>query len=561
LKNNCFKLAKNFSLKKGSMEFPPVTQLFIKDLLKRAGGVTQNSQRDSYAPWLKQTIGSLLQKEGVSYDYVFLLTGIPIKTLENFKQDAEKLFPEKQDVDPSAMIIANAWLKAPPQTRATLDSFWLHLGSNYQTLDISFDRVRRILIELGLRNPRGPSIKNNGTQTKKELPVNALWDGDGKLLRVSLNGEVFESCWYAYIDQGSTLLTGSSITNNESAESITSALDRGKDKAGFYPVGILLDNRMTMFERSKVVEFCKKKDIVLINTFPGNSKSNGHIEGNFSIFERFVGPINITGSNPEEISRSIMEMIVEIFTQMRNHKKRKRFGNRSPIEIAEGSTRPEVVRSALEKLRDRLAIDQTTLDDKFKLIESLIPKFGTLSESSLKKIKSLLSIFSAQEIIAACAAYMAQSAKHPDKHYQSEYFFGILRHKREGNAKLAYNEEFLAKHNLHQELLNQKINPNISAEAVQRSSEVLVANIGEYLKDVVAERIPARRLLFLDSLVLWIAQNSVKIDIQKLWEKLTNHIQKSIFFTQRSWATINEYIYNKLGNLMLNKKDLFSESG
>ncbi|MEI8062403.1 MAG: transposase family protein, partial [bacterium] len=308
------------------------------------------------------------------------------------------------------------------------------------------DQITQALIDLGLRYPRGPSIKNEGTHKKKYFAPHALWEGDGKTLKITLNGEEFSYCWYAFIDQNTTLLVGSSITNNESSESFLQSLKNAKDQVGFFAMGVLIDNRLTNEEKTSVKDFCVEHGIVLVNTFPGNSKSNGIIEGNFSIFEKQVGKVNVTGKTPREIAESLAKNIVEIFTQQRNHGPRKRLGGRTPDEAGEGAMRPEYQKTSLEKLRDRLLREELSIEAKLKLIEDLILKFEPFDEASTQKFREILKQYSADEIIAAKARFSAQKAKHPENFYRSEYFLAILRFKREENAKAAFNESFRASH-------------------------------------------------------------------------------------------------------------------
>ena len=169
-------------------------------------------------------------------------------------------------------------------------------------------------------------------QVKKRFEPHTLWEGDGKQLTITINGEIFQFCWYAFIDQTTTLLVGSSITDNESSASFLESLKDGKNKVGFYAVGVLLDNRLPETDLSAVKEFCNEHSITIIRTFPGNSKSNGNIENNFSIFEKFVGEIHIQGANDKEIARSVANAIIEVFTQQRNYSPRKRFGGKTPAE-------------------------------------------------------------------------------------------------------------------------------------------------------------------------------------------------------------------------------------
>ena len=112
-------------------------------------------------------------------------------------------------------------------------------------------------------------------QVKKSFEPHTLWEGDGKQMNIIINGGIYSSCWYAFVDQTTTLLVGSSITDNESPESFLEALKESKSNIGFYAIGVLIDNRLPETDLSSVKEFAKEHGITIARTFPGNSKSNG----------------------------------------------------------------------------------------------------------------------------------------------------------------------------------------------------------------------------------------------------------------------------------------------
>lgn len=399
------------------------------------------------------------------------------------------------------------------------------------------------LIDLGLRYPRGPSIKNEGTHKKRYFAPHALWEGDGKTLKIKINGEEFSSCWYAFIDQNTTLLVGSSITGFESAESFLKALKNGKETAGFFAMGVLVDNRLTNEEKVAAKEFCKEHGIVLVNTFPGNSKSNGIIEGNFSIFEKQVGEIHVNGKTPEELAQSIARNVIGIFTQQRNHRPRKRLFDQTPAEVAKDAKRPEHQKQLLEKLRDRLLRDEISVEVKLRLITGgiadLMAKFEPMSEASLVKFKSELKQFSPDEIIAARARFSAQQAKHPDKFYRSEYFMAILRYKREEGAKAAYNEEFRAGH--------KALNEITTADLKTRDLSQIATKLVAFLAVCAGRPGPSHLLMSLESLCFGLLDFVAVHKLPALWRKIEQAVQRSRDISLAKWQIMAEFICERLG--------------
>jgi hypothetical protein len=407
------------------------------------------------------------------------------------------------------------------------------------------------LVDLGLRYPRGPKIKNEGTHKKKYFDPHALWEGDGKTLKIFVNGEEFSYCWYAFIDQNTTLLVGSSITDAESSESFIQSLKDGKDKVGFVAMGVLVDNRLTQDEKTRVKEFCKEHNIVLVNTFPGNSKSNGIIEGNFSIFERQVGAVQINGETPEELAKSLAKNIIEIFTQQRNHGQRKRLDGKTPTEASEGVVRPEHQRSQLEKLRDRLLKQELSIESKMQLLGDLVKAFEPMHEESLLKFREILKKYSADEIVAAIDRFRSAQVKHPESFFRSEYFLAILRNKRDENSKAAYNESFRATH--------IPLNEMRKSELLSQTPAQLSMKITAFLAAAANQPGTGHLLMSVDSLCWALMEFSAIGSLPQLWEQVMRTTQRCRDISLRKWQIIAEFIHERIGMFLfpLNGPPLF----
>ena len=87
-------------------------QPLVRTLLKRSNGLSENGERSSYAPWFKEAVYDLLHTPDVSFQEVCNLTGIPIKTLENFKEFTACILLEKKPLSEFHKLIEDAWEKA-----------------------------------------------------------------------------------------------------------------------------------------------------------------------------------------------------------------------------------------------------------------------------------------------------------------------------------------------------------------------------------------------------------------------------------------------------------------
>jgi transposase InsO family protein len=507
--------------------------------MERSLAIEHNSHRNSYAPWFKECLVSMLEK-GMGYSELSILTSIPVKTLENFKQTVRN-FPQKTLLDSTAKLLGDIWTNAPSYAKKNLETFWSYLGRKHSTLKVSHEQVRQALIDLGLRYPRGPKIKNEGAEVKIPFSPHALWEGDGKQITITINGEIFNFCWYAFIDQNTTLLVGSSITENESVESFLQSLKDGKSNVDFYAMGILIDNRLPDSDLGPVKEFCEEHGITIVRTFPGNSKSNGNIESNFSIFEKFVGQVNVVGKTPKDLANSFGKAIIEIFTQQRNHSPRERNGGKTPNEASSESVRPEELKGELERLRGRFEQENVDIEQRWSLIEHILPYWGNLSNASIEKIKKDLLKYSMFEIIAASASFIGQAKKHPENNYGPGYFMAILRNKREEAAKRAYNETFRA---------GVEIWNSFSLPKTSLPTSEIIECLHDYIIETFNLPTPAEKLLCLESLSWWMVEYSSRFSLPQLWTGLQSHMERSIKVSLKTWSKVAEFLGDKLFHLL-----------
>jgi hypothetical protein len=224
---------------------------------------------------------------------------------------------------------------------------------------------------------------------KARWEPHALWAGDGKVVKISINGKRHDFLWYAFADEATTLLVGSVLSDTESAREVIAALESGTQNIGRSSIGIIIDNRTVRTDFGALRDYCNARQIEIVRTFPGNPKSNGIIEGNFSIFENHVSEIKIQGEDDEEIARSVAKEVVEIFTQLRNHKVRHNKGTRAqnddPLDSDSRDTR-----NAIQKLAARLETEADESERKWLLIGAAREKFPPLTPSTEERLRKFV---------------------------------------------------------------------------------------------------------------------------------------------------------------------------
>ena len=516
-----------------------VATAMLKVTLEKSLGIVGNKQRNTYAPWLKHHVAGLLIS-GTPYKVIADVTGISEETLRHFREDhVTDLKPAVTSDD--HIFIRGVWNQAPHRNRRNFEAFWSYLGHTHGDRAFSREVVRQILIDLGLHSPRTAKIKNKGTSVKTEFTPNAIWEGDGKQLNITVNGIRHTFCWYAFCDQRTTLIVGSSITGAESSKAFIDALKDGNQSQGTYAIGVLIDNRLGETDLSAVKSFCKEHNIIIGRTFPGNSKSNGFIESTFGIFERYVGDLNVTGANSQEIAASLAEVIVEIFTQQRNHTPRKRLGSRSPADYPTPDRQPEYIREAIERLANRFNRETVSIEFKWDLILEARAHFGLLSEPTQHKLMKQLGKYPAADLLSAQSKYLAQIIRHPDQTYRSEYFMAIVRNNREEIAKRTFNEAWRAG----VERMHALFPPPVPIPAKDRAKDIL-----EVLTELLHSPSPSEWMMELDALAWWFVQYSTYASLPELCIEVEKAVETSKLMSSRQWEKIKDYLSSRLGKLL-----------
>ena len=519
-------------------EVPEYVKAIVAELLNKGNAMSGNSQRASYSTWFKSLILGIKHKFNVKYKDLADILSISEETLMGFRSSLPAIKPEQ--IDDLSASIAQIWNDTPPKYKKTLDAFWIHLGKKHGNLEISYYKLRQMLIDLGFYSPRGPKIKNHGG-VKIPLDLHAIWEGDGKQLNIRINGNHYPFCWYAFVDQSITLLVGSNIEKTETAENFLKALRDAKDKNSVYSIGVLIDNRLSDVDLSPIHNFLREHNVTLIRTFPGNSKSNGVIEGNFSIFERYVGNIDIYGKTEEQIAASIAKNMVEVFTQLRNHQPRERLDGKTPAEVAKnGERRPEHLRSLVEKLALRLNKEVFSIEQKWQILSGARKYFESLSEEAEDKIKRQLKYYSIETLIDAQSVYIAKISNDDGGKYLSAYFMGILRNKQETKAKQIYNEQYRA-----------------GMEKASLVAPSLLLDVSECAKIFFDEiqsaqnmPSPSQILLHLEAISWAMVRYGVSSSLTNLWRRIQDLAAKSFSLSFQFWQQVNQYLSERLGFLL-----------
>jgi transposase InsO family protein len=340
-------------------------------------------------------------------------------------------------------------------------------------LDMNYRQALGWLRKLGFVSRRGIFLKNKGLDKILRFRPNQVWGSDGKRLVVIINGEIFEWVWQCLVDGKTTVIVGGMISGHENTANLLAAIEESKSRTGITPLAIVLDNRLSE-DMPAIRAYLDEKGIEIIKIFPGNSKSNGIVEGNFCVFDKWVGSIVINGKNPEELSRSIATAFVEVFTQMRNHARRSSLSNKSAQQIAEETeaASPEEeaeTRAKLKALADRHKREQAQpeISEQKRIAIQQAAEVTNHPHPEVLDNRLAPSCFTADLILQSIAIFKQQKALHPEKGIGHAYYGGILRNLADQQRVEALNIQLEAVYVNHWETM-ERLSEEGRARALKR---------------------------------------------------------------------------------------------
>ncbi len=388
-----------------------------------------------YSNDLKQFVLDQKKEYGLTFERIECLIQIPVNTLKKFIYTKESFLEDAPEELPDEVLkLLNEYLRTGKRFKSVKRLCKKH-PELLKNLGMTYRQALAWLSKLGFVNPRGVFLKNTGLDRIIRFNPNSVWGTDGKMINVIINGVNYRWVWQCLIDYKTTVIVGGLVTPFENTENLLNAIKASKNKTGVTPLAIVMDNRLSE-NLPAIKEYLDKYGIEVIKIFPGNSKSNGIIENNFHIFERWIGgKIIVEGENMSALSKSIAQMIVEIFTQLRNHKKFKN-SSKSPQKIMNESMDNPPSQKEIETMKEK--IDE--LVNRFKR-ENDIPEISIQKEMAIEQAAACTAVkdketfckrlsrteYTHNLILEAIAIYKTRTLQNPEKNYDHTYFGGILR--------------------------------------------------------------------------------------------------------------------------------------
>jgi len=272
----------------------------------------------------------------------------------------------------------------------------------------------------------------------------AQWVGDGKAVRVVLNGETFTYNLELDVDAHTGAWVGLCVRDTEDSAAVAEAFESGIETACAAPIGLLLDNKPSNHapEVDAVLEPAGTSRIRATVKRPENK---AHVEGAFGLFAQQAPPIELdtTGSG-RSVARAIMLLVAMTFARAINHRPRADRSGLSRFELyAEKPSEEQIeqARKAIEERRRKQELARATREARQRpevraLLDEHFDRLGLIDPE--RSVRLAIARYPLDAIVDGIAIFAAKrQAGTLPQDCDARYLLGIVRNvaaQREGEA-------------------------------------------------------------------------------------------------------------------------------
>lgn len=359
----------------------------------------------------------------------------------------------------------------------------------------------------------------------------AQWVGDGKSVKVNINGEDIKFNLELNVDADTGAWTGLSVRDEEDSQAVVDAFHNGVATTGAAPMALLLDNKPSNHTPEVDTEL-RDAGTLRIRATQERPQNKAHVEGAFGLFSQNVPPIQInTNRSNRCVARSILFLVALTFARAINHRPRAdRNGlSRFALYTNANPTVEQIQQAQLalqERLRKQQLARQTSEARQRPHVRQLLDHhFGALGLADPERhLRLAIGRYPFGAIVVGIAIFTAKRMANtlPDG-VDGRYLLGIVKnvakkHECEILAQILWEQRLFAKDLYLSGLHHQRVlfcQPDRQVEAI--------------LKDFICSAIDTDRKL---DRMFWLASAAEKILCQPA------EMQKHLYdFTTRSIST------------------------
>ena len=426
-----------------------LAQRVLSYVMEHPGCVSGSANRRSYSDDFRCHILKLhAEYSDRDLSWFSSAVGISAHTLEDWLRPGRKISSKEEsrssssrqsnsDNDPDISVQVGQIISSWRKWKGNFISFCRHVK---EQLRIPFGPhlVRTILSMYGERMPRrrrgrAPDEEAIREQYQRFFP-GAQWQGDGMQIPVVINGERFKFNLQLNVDSFSGAWVGMAIRDEEDSQGVIEAMKDGVQTTGEPPLSEVLDHR-SCNETDEVQEAMDDLEVALIHATKGRPQNKAHVEGSFGLFSQEAPPLEIQASNPHELAKEILKLILQTFGRKLNHRPRKdrngenrvdSYRNNLPNEEQIAETK-QALKEILRRQEERRKNDEARsdplvcqmLDEAFKRLEL---------EETTKHLRNAIAVFGRDAVLEGIAIFEGKKKNGTlPPNVDARYLLGIVK--------------------------------------------------------------------------------------------------------------------------------------
>lgn len=340
--------------------YSDITRVILVYVGRHPGCISAGDQRCRYSDGFRRFILELLQRHrDITLEDFAHASTVPLGTIKDWLRGGTANVESHKQISsafelgcrgPQLETVLAEW----NNWRGPFNAFCDHIQLHHR---IPFGRtfISTILEACGKRTRkrrpgRSPDEKALRGAFETFFP-HAQWVGDGTVVLVQVDGQVFTFNIQLDVDAYSDAFLGVDVSDVEDSAAVIAATRDAAEQAGTLPIALLLDNKACNHTDEVHAAL---GDTLLIPATIRRAQNKAHVEGGFGLLKPTLKGLALDNSSPRELARSFLRALVTTWGRTINHRPRRDRGGRSRFDLLNDEPTPEQVLLARKSLQQRL---------------------------------------------------------------------------------------------------------------------------------------------------------------------------------------------------------------
>lgn len=337
-----------------------VTKQLLDYVCRHPGCFVTGPERSRYTDGLRRFVIDLLEQHSdMTLEAFATASHIPPGTIKDWlRGGAQGLEPKKGTPAPPADRPRNLQIETILAEWQRWQGDFVPFCNHVQLhCRIPFGRtiIARILEAHGVRlRARRPGRSPDELALRGSFTTffpHAQWVGDGTLVPVMVNGQLFPFNVEMNVDAYSGAFVGADVSMVEDSTAVIKTFRDAINASGAQPIALLLDNKPSNHTDQVTDEL---DETMLIRSTPFRPQNKAHIEGGFGLLKPSIKGLELGGNSPQDLAASFLKNLVITWARTINYKPRTDRGGKSRKDLLGEQPTPEQVQQAHEALTELL---------------------------------------------------------------------------------------------------------------------------------------------------------------------------------------------------------------